>query len=302
MRILLKILLLVWASSASASERPLSDEDVYTCAAEFKDEDALPGVYVDLEVADSRWDASCFVDVAQLGSTRRLIVDLRDEAAFNQLHIPGALNMPAHLVKRKPFLRGRSVLLVDDGRGHKQTQAVCLALREVGVEALVLQGGLRRWHDQGHELTGSAAALADLDQLDAKTLIESFNFNAWLLVDVTASGKYAQEIRVADDLLRREAVFHRPYDGNGRRFVARLQQWVKTLKPRPGTAAPLTLVLADETGRAYGEIKKALLNTSLAVDVLFVTGGMTALADYRQSHALMWARLDNPPMRRGCNG
>jgi len=143
------LLLWLWALSASAQEV----EQVYTCAADDNEADyAIYGVHVNPETA--KWDASCFIGADQLDGGKRMIVDLRDEKAFNRFHIPGALNILPHHVKGKAFIRNRAVLLVDDGRGHKQAQAVCGELRELGVDATVLRGGLRHWRDQGRPLVG----------------------------------------------------------------------------------------------------------------------------------------------------
>ncbi|MFC1749233.1 hypothetical protein ACFL2V_10550, partial [Pseudomonadota bacterium] len=186
-----------------------------------------------------------------------------------------------------------------------QAQAVCGELRELGVDATVLRGGLRHWRDQGRPLVGGADAIAALNDLSAKDFMEAFNFNGWVLVDMSADGVFAKSVPAPDDVLRHDAVFHQPYEGDPNRFAEKLIHLANDVRSRPGLAgSPLTLVLADRDGGAYAEVKTQLkVSNDLGnLDVLFVTDGLVALQEYNRNHALMWARLKNPPIRRGCNG
>ncbi len=85
-----------------------------------------------------------------------LILDVRDPADYAAGHAPGAINIPlAQLVTRwgeLPVTADGGVLPVSCGGGSKQTRAVAY-LRAQGLEAVVLQGGMRGWRSAGRPMT-----------------------------------------------------------------------------------------------------------------------------------------------------
>jgi hypothetical protein len=73
----------------------------------------------------------------------RLVVDVR-EARDGK--IPGSLALSLHALRTKGYLRGRKVLLVNEGYGYERLVQECQRLRRGGVpEAVVLAGGMAQW-------------------------------------------------------------------------------------------------------------------------------------------------------------
>lgn len=83
-----------------------------------------------------------------------LIVDVRDAADYRAGHAPGALSIPVgQLASRLDEVRALAAslgkpLAVSCGGGTKQLRATAY-LRENGVDAAVLRGGMRGWKSGG---------------------------------------------------------------------------------------------------------------------------------------------------------
>jgi rhodanese-related sulfurtransferase len=110
----------------------------------------------------------CYISAKSAGkqfATKTVfLIDLRDGKAFQRYHIPGSLNMPAHTLKTKTFLKSRNLILVNEGHKYKMLETLCLNLREAGFSKVsILAGGLNQWQKQVAPLQSDL--LAHLDEI-----------------------------------------------------------------------------------------------------------------------------------------
>jgi rhodanese-related sulfurtransferase len=151
----------------------------------------LPGIAPRLLTrALHKRDRSCYVEAAAVrgeppSDPPLTFVDIRPAQDFARVHIPGSLNIPLFAVKAKPFLRGRRVVLVDQGHGRTELEQECAVLRGRGFESVaILRGGLAAWVRQGGALTGSPAAVGRLALIAPGEFHAVRDADDWLLLAV----------------------------------------------------------------------------------------------------------------------
>lgn len=81
------------------------------------------------------------------GNTEYRLIDLRDEAAYAEYHIPTAEHVPTAALPEYPLLRNEKIVLYSDGGIHSaQAWMLLKAQRYRGVYTLL--GGLDAWVDE----------------------------------------------------------------------------------------------------------------------------------------------------------
>ena len=99
-----------------------------------------------------RIDAQAFERFLRHGNV--VIIDVRDEAAYRQAHIPNAVSVPLEQLERQAArLRDSDVFIVTYCAGPKGDKGAAAAalLRRLGVTRVyALDGGLERWIAEGH--------------------------------------------------------------------------------------------------------------------------------------------------------
>jgi rhodanese-related sulfurtransferase len=84
------------------------------------------------------------------------VIDIRDGDAYAAGHIPGALNIPFLRLEYKPgFVPEDLPVVIYAGEGTEEQAASEQAaeiLREQGIDASVLEGGLPAWIENGYPL------------------------------------------------------------------------------------------------------------------------------------------------------
>jgi len=85
-----------------------------------------------------------------------VVVDVRDADDYRSAHVPGSVNVPAYAVATRTFLRGRRVVIVDDGCFRQETEVLCQSLLRQGCGTVrVLDGGIRGWLEAGKPINGT---------------------------------------------------------------------------------------------------------------------------------------------------
>ena len=87
-----------------------------------------------------------------------VLVDVRDPDAFEAAHATGARNIPIdELADRLGELPEGAQVLTSCGGGTRGPKAAAL-LRELGIDAKVMRGGLRGWRSAELPIEGDAEA------------------------------------------------------------------------------------------------------------------------------------------------
>lgn len=83
------------------------------------------------------------------------LVDVRNEAAFGDGHIEGAVNLPAALLATKRLPQGKIIVLVDDSLGLRKGREAAEVLLKRGHDRIfLLEGGMPAWQGEGYPVAG----------------------------------------------------------------------------------------------------------------------------------------------------
>ena len=198
-----------------------------------------------------------------------LLIDLRSPQAYMRIHIPNSLNIQPFALTSKAFLRGKSLLLADEGFHTARLEQLCRQLSEAGLDARYLFGGLLAWQSAGHRLQGDVFAMRELSLIPPQDVIAEPLDASWLIIDASAapSGLFPQAVSCPSQ----EA-----HDAPA--FRACVQA---ALAAQPDGRVRALLVL-NETGQHYDEIDALLQNAGVALR-WYLRGGAQA---YRREVAL----------------
>jgi rhodanese-related sulfurtransferase len=92
------------------------------------------------------------MDMLRSGAT---LLDVRENAEWNAGHVPGAVHLPAKNVAAQALKRlpkGRSVVVTC--RTGARSRGVTRILREKGIDAVNLSGGMAAWESAGGRIVG----------------------------------------------------------------------------------------------------------------------------------------------------
>lgn len=255
--------------------------------------DVIAGDLLTRQIASR--DASCYVlaetVLRRLKAAHDLIlVDVRDEHSYAEVHLPESINIPLFSVKTKSFLRGKHVVLVDEGFGGRHMEAECQSLRQQGFESVsILYGGLNAWHRCGGDLEGSAQAIVDIARMPAASLHDARHFDDWLVVD--AGG--VPDDRVAYLLPEHVVVPFTEGDADYGRKLAAL------LADRRGLTS---LLVFTSDGKGYEGIQRVV--TPLGINTFYLSGGADAYAAHlRAATAMRNSKTETVGKKgKGCAG
>ena len=190
-------------------------------------------------------------------------VDVRSAETFGRARIPGSLQIPLFAVKTKEFLKGRSVVIVDEGHGSSTLEMECRKLREMGFSDLsIWYGGLNAWWQLGGQVEGSGDSAPD--RVPPIALHDIAYAADWLVVDISGgvTNRYDGCEIIPFDVSKKDV------------FVSALSA---TLKARPQVSSVL---IATHTGDDYEVVAEAV--NEIDAFVFYLEGGWMAWEAHRQ--------------------
>jgi rhodanese-related sulfurtransferase len=83
------------------------------------------------------------------------LVDVRNERAFTEGHVEGAILIPASTIAGKHVPKGKIIVLVDDSLGLRQARSSAEILLGKGCDKVfLLEGGMSGWLNEGYPVAG----------------------------------------------------------------------------------------------------------------------------------------------------
>ncbi len=119
------------------------------------------------------------------GADAPAVVDVRKAGASARSRIPGALSLSLAEVRSSRWLKGRDVILVDDGLLDAAALDECRKIRGTGRRAWVARGGFDAWRRAGCPVESDAAGR--ICQVASSDLCPAIGEGGWLVVDITSS-------------------------------------------------------------------------------------------------------------------
>lgn len=220
-----------------------------------------------------------------------LLVDVRDEKAFDRNKIPGSTNLPLYTLKFKKSLQKRKIVLLNKGVHLSSLDRSCLELKALGFNHIfVMLGGLKTWSDAGYPVAGAKMTGMGFSTLTASEFVGVINERDWAFIDLDHSSK---ELR---NLLSTPSVVEYSEDFS----ILRGKMDAFKAARKPGVLAGFLVVSQD--GNSNGTIKRRLQDLGIK-DVYYLSGGVSGFKRYMQEHASRIERLRKGfQVRMGCNG
>ncbi|GAB6907708.1 hypothetical protein DESC_10072 [Desulfosarcina cetonica] len=197
-----------------------------------------------------------------------LVIDVRRAADFEALHMAGAINVPLHFVKTKPYLKSSPVVLVDHGLAYHRLAPVCRELKNRGVDARLLDGGMNAWRRLGGPMVGDLVRQMNYDRISAADFFQEKNYAHRIVCDISAIRSPAAEQLMPYAL-------HLPLSGD----LVNLDK-IRKYKTE-------TLLVVSEDGNGYADAGHLLTRAGFEC-VFFLDGGVNAYRTYLEGLARSW--------------
>ena len=211
-------------------------------------------------------DTSLLVDADYVQRYKRRnpelqLVDVRSAKAFDETHIPGSLHVPLGLVPHKESLQSDPVVLLGSGAEPGPLLRICRELRQKGVQASVMWGGLVAWRETDGRLTGSLKDRQALNEVAPAAYYRQRRLEYWHVLYV--GDKRPQEL---DTVL--PGAEHAQQDG----LVSHLEDG----------ADPRLILLVTHKGEGYDRLESAMQAEGIA-NVFCLQGGLTAYSGHKKA-------------------
>lgn len=121
-------------------------------------------------------------------SSLPVVVDLRSPDDFRRSHLPQSLNMRSSQLKASHHLKGKTLVLVDEGAVSTPTLELASQLQASGFTSVrILDGGVPAWQALGAETVGSERGLPSM--ISPLAFLEVLPGEGWRVLDARTSGK-----------------------------------------------------------------------------------------------------------------
>jgi rhodanese-related sulfurtransferase len=219
-----------------------------------------------------------------------VLVDVRKGSEFERFRIPGSIHIPLFAVKTKPFLKPKPLVLINEGYSYGQLEQECARLRESGVRAWVLHGGLYYWRQKGMSLAGDALAMKGLNRMPPRVLFTEKDYENWLIINVSPSPRSRSRSLIPQ-------LISVPYGINEKEFIDALDTMIGQHKTH---YRPISVLICSEKGEHYYKVEKTLGKTAFG-NAFFLRGGMEAYERYLALQAMIKQGTHTKTLRR-CTG
>lgn len=142
-------------------------------------------------------DLGCAISVgeirSQISDPNWLLIDMRSAAEYEAFHIQNSLSLDLPALQSKPYWKGKSLVLIGQGKLDQELYASCVRLRKLGYKQVrVLSGGMVLWLAQNQAVVGSPTSPQQLARLsDAEFWQESLGANTLIALSKERSALQA---------------------------------------------------------------------------------------------------------------
>lgn len=173
------------ASAASAPEAPAAE-----CVAEAAYLEQVQGFS---GISPQEESFACFQSLEEADLTRSLIVDIRPQADFEKVRIPGSINLSQSELLTTAALKPHPLLVVDKGFLRTEPAQLCAKAQGKGFRNFrILLGGVATWHRAGKPLEGLPQHFANVHTIEPRELLVEAQRNR---VSVLATAPYVEHLK-----------------------------------------------------------------------------------------------------------
>ncbi len=245
-----------------------------------------------LVAKDPKRDTSCFADWPKVAETVRsgsgMIIDTRSAEAYAQVHLPGAIRIPAELIKSKSYLARSAVLVYGDGKSDPYQEELCAQLKGAGFRNVrILSGGVLNWARTNDAKSNSEMVdIRGLAELSAAELYAEIVARDNLIVGFSSQFSNRQ---IDERRLKLEAPL------SPERLAAVVQKAVKQAK------APIRRIVLVGMDSVDPQLLLQVLSlTRIEMPIFYYAGN---LQSYEAAYARLssqWAKYQKGPVAKKC--
>lgn len=212
-------------------------------------------------------DLSCFISAADAYVKYKagwLLVDVRKRLEFDAFRVPQAINLPAHTIVSRSFLKNKKVLLMGDGLDTDEISLACSKMKQAGFTSVfAVWGGVVAWAQSGLPLEGNILQGTRLASISMDQFYKTQNSDYWSLIELSVDKKTELSTFFPNiQVLEKEQSI---YD------VA------NEMSMRNGQSKK-AILLIDEEGRSYSKYLRGSYKSKVPIFVL--DGGLKAYRKY----------------------
>ncbi len=204
------------------------------------------------------------------------LIDVRNEKEYEEIRIPGSVNIPLFAIQTKAFLKTSNLILLNEGYSYSSLEQECKRLRNSGFTSVaILNGGLTYWKEKGGVLEGNVFKQKELNKVPPGKFFAERNYKNWILIDVSETRETKTNHLLPQGV-------HIPYTNNSEEFVAK----IKTAMGQPKQDSFLPVLILNKNGQDYEEIERLLRNAGTRT-TFFLKGGLDGYKTFLQKQALI---------------
>lgn len=196
-----------------------------------------------------------------------MLIDSRRPERYQQVHIPGSLNIPAYALKTKAYLKSRALVLVAADDGDSALEKIAQGLLASNFNSVsILVGGLNAWRQKGLPLVGTVAARMALREITPAAYYQA-KANTWLVIDIRESA--AAKLTFTGNVNR--IGYRADKDGFFKKLSTVIAQ----------QSDPVSILIVDENGQGFAELDRRLASID-AANIYFLAGGVQAYHKFQR--------------------
>jgi rhodanese-related sulfurtransferase len=215
----------------------------------------------------------------QWSKDKVILIDVRGSSEYERYRIPGSLNLPPFSIKSKAFLKGKNIVLINEGRSLSQLEKLCNRLKNHGFQRVgIMAGGLYAWHRSRFPITGDGLAISKLNQIAPAELLSALDERDWRFIDLDNSLSSLADFMPLSDVIE--------YQSKKNAFISSVNKAVKGFYGDRLSG----FIVVSKDGENYKAIER-LLRLTDAGSVFYLSGGITELKRFLSTHSSQTSRL-----------
>jgi rhodanese-related sulfurtransferase len=203
-----------------------------------------------------------------LGQGSTLLVDVRSETEFSRVRIPASINIPAHFLRTKSYLKKTRTILINEGFDYQALLKLAQHLNKKGFDMYVVAGGIAAWAQQKLELQRELLEQNELHDVPSSIIARLQNTDGFIktIIDVSREDSADQPL------------FTHRFPIRSAEDVSRLKNHLAQLKLDYTSG----ICLVNDNGD-YNQLQSLLELPSPTL--FFLKGGRDEYRQFRQRHA-----------------
>jgi rhodanese-related sulfurtransferase len=216
--------------------------------------------------------------LAKLKNRDTVFVDVRSNEDFKQYRIPEFINLPLYAIKTKGFLKGRYLVLMNEGTSYSVMEQESRKLKELGLNPWILQGGLNYWYQIKNPVEGDMIALKGrINEMSPQNALNETVYDRWVVVNISDSSNSKISSYFPESISI-------PYSRKSFMFSFSIKNKLSQYKD-----PAYSILVVDENTDNYLRVEKILKDAGFH-NVFFLRGAVRGYEGVLKTQALSWER------------